>query len=137
MTRKSPYILVTDDDPEDQEMLADRFRRRNPGVEVECLLNGYDALTYLHNCPSAELPVLMVIDYKMPGLTGAEVLKSIQHDDRYKNIPKIIWSTSNNREYMDRCMQSGADKYFTKPSDMPGFDKMIDYLTGFFYAKKQ
>jgi CheY-like chemotaxis protein len=136
MTRKSPYILITDDDPEDQEMLVDRFQRRNPGIGVECLPNGHDALNYLRNCPLAELPLLMVIDYKMPGLTGADVLKSIRDDDRYKNIPKIIWSTSNNSEYIDKCMQNGADKYFAKPSDMTGFDRMIDYLTHLFDTKK-
>lgn len=136
MSPKAPYILVTDDDPEDQEMLADHFRRRNPGIGVECLQNGYAALTYLRNCPSTELPLLMVIDYKMPGLTGADVLKSIRDDGRYKDIPKIIWSTSNNREYIDKCMQNGADKYFAKPNDMSEFDKMIDYLTRLFNAKK-
>jgi CheY-like chemotaxis protein len=135
MRHSDPYIFIAEDDPDDQEMLVDRFRRRNPKVGIKWLQNGSDAATYLRGCSPADLPHLILVDYKMPGLTGAEVLKSIQHDDRYKGIPKVVWSTSNNQEYIDNCLQHGADKYFTKPSDMPGFDRMVDYLICLFETK--
>lgn len=131
MTKQRPYILVADDDPEDQEMLAEQFRRRNPAVEVKCMADGYEVLDYLRVCPTEDLPELMVVDYKMPGMTGAEVLQSLQHEERYRKIPKVIWSTSNNQEYIDRSMKSGADKFFTKPMDMRAFDKMVDFLIAF------
>ena len=79
----------------------------------------------------------MVVDYKMPGLTGAEVLQSLQHGERYRNIPKVIWSTSNNQEYMDRSIKSGADQFFTKPMDMRSFDKMVDFLIQLLQAGRQ
>jgi CheY-like chemotaxis protein len=129
MEKQRSYILVADDDPEDQEMLTEQFRRRNPAVEVKCLADGYQVLDYLRVCPTEDLPELMVVDYKMPGLTGAEVLQSLQQEERYRNIPKVIWSTSNNQEYIDRSMKSGADKFFTKPMDMQAFDKMVDFLS--------
>jgi CheY-like chemotaxis protein len=129
MKKQRSYILVADDDPEDQEMLTEQFRRRNPAVEVKCLADGYQVLDYLRVCPTEDLPELMVVDYKMPGLTGAEVLQSLQQEERYRNIPKVIWSTSNNQEYIDRSMKSGADRFFTKPMDMQAFDKMVDFLS--------
>jgi len=110
-------------------MLAEEFRRRNPAVEVKCLADGYQVLDYLRVCSTEDLPELLVVDYKMPGLTGAEVLQSLQQEERYRNIPKVIWSTSNNQEYIDRSMKSGADKFFTKPMDMQAFDKMVDFLS--------
>jgi CheY-like chemotaxis protein len=128
MTKQRPYILVADDDPEDLEMLAERFRRRNPDIDVKCLPDGYQFLDYLRICPIEELPELMVLDYKMPGITGAEVLQSIQEKERYQNIPKVVWSTSNNQEYRDQSMKSGASQFLTKPADIRAFDEMVDLL---------
>jgi CheY-like chemotaxis protein len=126
------YILLADDDPEDREMFADRFHSRNPEVAVQCVTSGYEALTYLDNCPSGNLPQLILIDYKMPGLTGQEVLHKLQHDSRFAGIPKVVWSTSNNQEFIDKSLQSGAERYFTKPADMRGFDRMVDQITQLF-----
>jgi CheY-like chemotaxis protein len=137
MTKQQPYILVADDDPEDQEMLAEQFRRRNPDVEVIFLADGYQVLDYLRVCPTENLPEGMVVDYKMPGITGAEVFQTLQHEERYRKIPKVIWSTSNNQEYIDRSLSSGADKFFTKPVDMRTFDKMVDFLSHLFKVGRQ
>lgn len=128
MTAERPYILLADDDLDDQEMLVDRFRRKNPEVAFRSVSNGYEALDYLRNCPNEDLPGLIVIDYKMPGITGAEVLRLILQEKRLNHIPKVIWSTSSNREYIDKAMNSGADLYFTKPLDMPSFDNLVAKL---------
>jgi len=115
-------------------MLAERFRRRNPDVRFRWMANGYEVLDFLRNCSTEDLPQLMVIDYKMPGITGAEVLQCIQHEDRYRHIPKVVWSTSSNQEYIDQALNSGADKYFTKPHDMRTFDKMVEFMSQLFQS---
>jgi CheY-like chemotaxis protein len=118
-------------------MLVERFHQRHPAVEVKCLADGYQVLDYLRVCPTEDLPEVMVVDYKMPGLTGAELLQSLQQEERYRKIPKIIWSTSNNQEYVDRSMKSGAHKFFTKPADIRAFDKMVDFLSQLLLAGKE
>jgi CheY-like chemotaxis protein len=137
MTTPEPYILVADDDPDDQEMLAERFRRSHPDIRFQWLSNGYEVLDYLRSCSNEELPQLMVIDYKMPGMTGAEVLQCIQHEERFRHIPKVVWSTSNNKEYVDKALNSGADDYFAKPADMASFDKLVRQLNELFRAGKR
>ena len=137
MTIPEPYILVADDDPDDQEMLAERFRRSDPTVRFRWVANGYEVLDFLRSCPNEELPRLMVIDYKMPGMTGAEVLQCIQHEERFRQIPKVVWSTSANKEYVDKALNSGADDYFAKPADMASFDKLVGQLTELFRAGKR
>ena len=137
MKKEGPYILVADDDPDDQEMLAERFQRVHPAAGVRLMSNGYQVLDYLRNCPTEDLPELLVVDYKMPGITGAEVLQAIQHEERYRHLPKVVWSTSNNQEYIDRAMNSGADKYFTKPHDMRSFDKMVEFLSQLFQSRQK
>ena len=137
MKIERPYILVADDDPDDQEMLAERFQRVHPAAGVRFMSNGYQVLDYLRNCPTEDLPEVLVVDYKMPGITGAEVLQAIQHEERYRHLPKVVWSTSNNQEYIDRAMNSGADKYFTKPHDMRTFDKMVEFLSQLFQSRQR
>lgn len=135
MTAERPYILLADDDPDDQEMLAERWRRRNPGIRLQFVINGYEALDFLRNCPNDDLPKLLVVDYKMPGITGADLLKVIQHEERFRHMPKVVWSTSNNQEYIDKSLKSGADQYFTKPQDMSSFDRLVGKLTELFSQK--
>jgi len=137
MTDVKPYILVADDDPDDQEMLVERFQRRNPDVGFRLTANGFEILEYLRNCPNEDLPRLIVIDYKMPGMNGAEVLTVIQGEDRFRHIPKVVWSTSSNQEYIDKALNSGADMYFTKPLDMVSFDKLVAKLNELFRAGKK
>jgi CheY-like chemotaxis protein len=137
MKNRGPYILVADDDPDDREMLAERFRRLHPAVRVELMENGYELLDFLRDCPTDGLPELLVVDYKMPGITGAEVLDALRNDERYLNLPKIVWSTSNNQEYIDRAMKSGADKYFTKPQDMPTYDILVEFLSHLFESRQK
>jgi len=137
MRNGRPYILVADDDPDDQEMLVERFRRLHPAAGMELVANGYEVLNYLRNCPEEELPELLVVDYKMPGITGAEVLDALQKDERYRDLPKIVWSTSNNQEYIDKAMKSGADRYFTKPHDMRAFDVMVEFLSKLFQSRQK
>ncbi|HET6255252.1 MAG TPA: response regulator [Puia sp.] len=137
MKRQEPYILVADDDPEDQELLAERFQRRNPDVHFRLMANGYEVLDYLRSCSTDDLPKLMVIDYKMPGMTGAEVLQNIRHEERLQHIPKVVWSTSTNREYIDKALNSGADKYFAKPADMRSFDQLVGELSQLYRSGKK
>jgi CheY-like chemotaxis protein len=136
MTSGKPYILVADDDPDDQEMLAERFSRSDPDIRFRWMSNGYEVLDFLRTCPADDLPGLMVIDYKMPGITGAEVLQGIQHEERFRRIPKVIWSTSDNQEYIDHALNSGADDYFAKPADMASFDKLVGQLIQLFRSGK-
>src|SRR6185312_4863385 len=132
MSRDAAYILIADDDPDDQEMLAERFLRLNPRARVEAVANGYEALSFLRDRHPGELPQLIVVDYKMPVLTGYDFLQAIKDNPRYAHIPKVVWSTSKNREYADKCRQSGALEYFTKPHDVKGLDKVVEEISELF-----
>jgi CheY-like chemotaxis protein len=136
MTDLQPYILIADDDPDDQEMLADEFRRKQPTAKVRLVANGFEALDFLRSRAANDLPQLMVIDFKMPGMTGAELISAMQLEERLRHIPKIVWSTSDNQEYIDRALKSGADKYFTKPSDMTSFSRIVEFLSQLFRSRR-
>ena len=109
-------VLLADDDLEDQEMLTEVIREIAPGIEVDTISNSREALSKLAGLTEAELPSLIILDYKMPYLNAAEVLEALAEDTRYTPIPKVCWSSSRREDDIRRCLKAGACNYFEKPS---------------------
>ena len=125
----SPYIALADDDVDDQEMLAHQILKSHPGIPFKFFKNGVEVTRYLEHCPTPDLPAILILDYKMPIQTGADVLKTLQRDSRYDAVTKIVWSTSGNHQYVSECLQYGAERYFTKPNNMQQLDDIVTQLT--------
>jgi CheY-like chemotaxis protein len=111
-------ILAVDDDFEDLELMEDTLRQLEPGVSFNKLSNGAEVLPYLDRLTDAELPCLIILDYNMPEMTGAQVLSSLCELSRYESIPKVVLSTSDAPAYVKECMKNGATQYFVKPASM-------------------
>ena len=109
-------VLLADDDLEDQEMLTEVIREMDPGVTVDTVSDGREALAKLTGLADAELPSLIILDYKMPYLNAAEVLEALAKHPRYAAIPKVCWSSSRREDDIRRCLSAGACNYFQKPS---------------------
>ena len=129
MNKDLPYLLLADDDPDDRDALIQPFVQQNPNVRVIVMGDGQELLNFLGDCPGDALPVLILMDYKMPILTAAEVLEKLAEDDRYTEIPKLVWSTSNRAEYVDRCVRHGATAYFAKPSSLAELATIVERMT--------
>ena len=127
-------ILMADDDPEDLELIEDAVLHVRPDATLHKVHSGKNAIEYLHAQNDSELPCLMILDYNMPELNGAEVLSALKAHARYKNIPKLILSTSNAPLHVHECLTNGAAEYFVKPTNMKELDalvkKMLVYCNG-------
>lgn len=111
------HILLADDDHEDQELLKEAILQEHPNTDVASVWNGQELFSYLETCPDETLPCLILLDYKMPVLNGPEALDRLRDDPRYASIPKVVWSTSSQQQYVDTCLQKGAARFFTKPNN--------------------
>ena len=116
MIQKQKHILLADDDQEDLELLTEVLLHLEADARLHTVNNGSMVLEYLNKVPENEMPSLIVLDYNMPNMNGAEVLEQLCKDPRFQDIPKIIWSTSNNSNYIKECMEKGATSYFVKPA---------------------
>lgn len=107
-------FLLADDDADDQQLLAEALQRTNPHIILRAVSSVREALAYLKD-HSSELPQLLIVDYNMPDYTGAEFLDILAAHPAYRNIPVVIWSTSDAEMFKSVCEQKGALQYFKKP----------------------
>src|SRR5947208_8454091 len=104
-------ILVVDDDAMSRKILAQLLTSAGYGCR-DCE-GGAQALQIIH----AEPPSLLLLDFDMPGLNGAEVLKRLRSDNdpAVAQIPTIMLTAHGSEESEVRCLQAGADDFATKP----------------------
>jgi len=110
------FILLADDDQEDLELLSEVILQMEGDTKLHMVYNGSMVMDFLGTAKDSELPSLIVLDYNMPNMNGAEVLEQLSKNPRYQKIPRIVWSTSNNSNYIKECMEKGATSYFVKPA---------------------
>lgn len=109
-------IFVVDDDKEDQAILGEYFAEVGIAEKVHYFENGEAALNFLKAIRDDEyLPRLIVLDLNMPILNGTQTLLQLKRDPRYRKIPVIVFSTSENENERRKCLNYGADAYMVKP----------------------
>jgi len=113
---KAWKILLVDDDAEDRAIIEDAMASVNTEGIIYFAENGEQALAILDTFLDAEnTPCLVVLDLNMPKMNGTETLRNMKKNERFREIPVIIYSTSINSLEKEKCMQLGAHDYITKP----------------------
>ncbi len=110
-------VLLVDDETEFVQVLSDRLQARELGSHV--VFNGQQALDVLID----ENPEVMVVDLKMPGVDGFEVLR--QTKEKNPNTEVIILTGQGSEEDQKRCMELGAFAYLKKPVDIEEMTKTM------------
>ena len=127
----NPSILIGEDDIDDQEILLDIFKDFNESIELQFVNNGKQLINYLIEMEKIALPCLILLDYNMPELNGEEILKKINMNERFIDIPKIVWITSNSNNYRERCIDAGAVEYLVKPSTIQSLKDTLLHIISF------
>ena len=122
------FILLGEDDPDDQEMLKDVFSSIDNSFILFFVDTGKEVISALDKLVPGQPPCLLVLDYNMPGMNGAEILKQLGSDTRFSSIPKVIWSTSGSEEFKKTCFRLGAKDYIIKPSSHKDLEKIARYM---------
>jgi CheY-like chemotaxis protein len=120
-----PYILLADDDPDDLFFFTSRLSLNHPGINVETFPDGDLVLEFLSAKPHDELPRLVLLDYKMPRISGIEVLRTLSASQRFNHLPVVIWTTSERLIEAEECKKHGAAGYFIKPNSENELDPII------------
>lgn len=119
------FILIAEDDADDRFLLRSAFKENNFNDELLFVENGVELMDYLYSADrnsEAIFPHFILLDLNMPKKDGREALREIKQNERFKQIPVIIFSTTNNEIEMKRCYELGANSYITKPNS---FENLI------------
>jgi phosphoserine phosphatase RsbU/P len=110
-THEGEVILVADDDATSRRLLARTLS--NAGFACQESSDGIETLKLVE----AQLPALLLLDFDMPGLNGAEVLKRLRanEDPAVAQLPAIMLTGYGGEESEVRCLEAGADDFVTKP----------------------
>ena len=81
-----------------------------------------------------KLPCLILLDYNLPEMSGAEILAKLKEMPQFDSTVKVVWSTSNSPVYKKKCMELGAYSYIVKPTGIAGIraiaKQLIDICIG-------
>ena len=132
MTEK--IILLVEDNPDDVELTIRAFKKNNIGNKVIVAKDGVEALDYLFGTgvhakrDVKDLPVVILLDLKLPRIDGLEVLKSIRQNELTSLLPVVILTSSAEEKDKINGYKMGANSYIRKPVEFDQFAKAIKHL---------
>ena len=124
-------ILLAEDDIDDQELLAEAFSEIDPAIQLNSFSTGKKFLNHLEKLPDSEIPNMIILDYNIPEINGAEILEKLESDKRYHHVVKLVWSTSNSALYENSCLSLGAKAYLVKPSNITALMDLAKKMLSF------
>jgi CheY-like chemotaxis protein len=132
------HILLVEDDLHDVELTLEALDENNLANSVFVVHDGEEALDYLY-CREkfagrkSGAPIVVLLDLKMPKVSGLEVLKIIKADEQLKTIPVVVLTSSREEPDLIETYKYGVNAYVVKPVDFAEFSKAVKQL-GIFWA---
>ena len=143
VTVKKNLILLVEDNPTDELLTIEALKEHHMPVEVIVARNGAEALDYIfgtgkyadRNC--IELPSFILLDLKLPKISGLSVLKKIRSDDRTRIVPVVILTSSKEEQDMVESYSLGANSYIQKPVNYQEFSVIAEQLGIYWFTLNQ
>jgi two-component system, response regulator len=136
-------ILLVEDDADDLELALRVFRKYDLADRVAVVRDGAEALAYLFaegaysRLASDENPRLVLLDLDLPRLHGLEVLRRIRTNERTRNIPVVVLTSSTDQGDLGDCYRSGSNSYVVKPVDSAEFEAAVASLGSYWLELNQ
>ncbi|HLO66313.1 MAG TPA: response regulator [Holophaga sp.] len=128
-------LLIADDDPRDVELALLALGAAGLGARVDVVRDGEGVLDYLRARGREALPAAILLDLKMPGMHGAEVVRAIRADNACRAVPVVIFTSSRHERDVEACQAAGANAYVVKPVDFQDFTEAVANLGAFWLGR--
>jgi len=135
-------ILLVEDSLRDAELILDALEPQQIASGVTHLRDGAEALDYPYRrgdfagC-SHGLPVLMLLDLKLPKMDGLEVLRQIKGDAALKMIPVVMMTSSRQEQDLLRSYELGVNAYVVKPMKFQDFVAAVKEVSAFWVVTNE
>jgi CheY-like chemotaxis protein len=127
-------ILAAEDEETDRFILNLAFARAKLPHPVVTVRSGRECVDYLSGVgslvdrPLHSLPTLLLLDLKMPGMHGFEVLEWLATRPQFKDLPVVVLSSSSDASDIQKALQLGARDYIVKPHSLDELVKVLQRL---------
>jgi len=124
-------VLLVEDSPQDAQLTMRALKEHNLADNVRWVKDGAEALDFIFaqgayaSRSLSSQPKVIMLDLKMPKVSGIEVLEKIKADERTKKIPVVILTSSQEDVDLKRTYELGANSYIVKPVDFDNFSKSV------------
>lgn len=129
-----PVILLVDDNPHDTILIRLAFRKVGIIDSIQLVKDGGEAMRYINGDDkygdrrTYPPPTLVLLDLKMPGTNGFEVLKWIRSNEAFEDLVVVVMSGSRDDADIQRAYELGANSYLIKPTKFEDLVKMMESL---------
>lgn len=128
-TRREVRILIAEDDDGHAELIRDSLKEAGVTNEIIRFADGQETVEYLLTNPELDSrPCLLLLDIRMPRMDGIDVLKRLRSNQRTRNIPVIMLTTTDDPREIRQCYELGCNCYVTKPVDYQKFSEVMNRL---------
>ncbi len=134
-------VLYADDEDNDVFIMRRAFRKLALRANLQVVTDGGEARDYLAGdesyCDRAKFPFphLVVLDLKMPRLSGLEVLQWARTQPTMSRVPIVLWTSSNQDRDIQAALQHGANGFFVKPPSLEKWVQTVDILAKSFLSE--
>lgn len=137
MFNKFINILLVEDNPDDVELTMHALKKSNIANPIEVVRDGQEAIDYLfykgkYLNSKHSLPNLILLDLKLPKVTGIEILHKIKNDRKLKLIPVVVLTSSKEENDIMKSYDLGVNSYIRKPVDFDQFVETVKQI-GFYW----
>lgn len=138
MANNEVQILIIEDSEEDVALILRALRKNNLANDVKVIDDGQEALDFLlekgayANAPKHEQPRVILLDLKLPKVSGVEILREVKSNESTRNIPIVVLTSSKELPDLEECYKLGVNSYIVKPVEFETFLKVVTEL-GFYW----
>jgi two-component system, response regulator len=128
------YILLVEDNPDDEELTLLSLRKNNLAHDIVVVRDGVEAIEFLFGNgqyagrDTSQAPTVILLDLKLPKLDGLGVLKRLRADDRTRNLPVVVLTSSSQDADVLASYNLGANSYVRKPVEFGAFVEAVSSL---------
>jgi len=143
MDNQEVDILLVEDSIQDAELTIRSLRKNNVAKHIVHLKDGAAALDFLfgrgkyEGRNTANRPKVILLDLKMPKVSGLEVLEQMAADPLTASVPVVVLTSSKENPDVERAYKLGANSYIVKPVDFDSFQKVVGDLGVYWLQNNQ
>jgi two-component system, response regulator len=132
-------IILVEDNPADVEMTLEALHENHLANRVKVLSDGEEAINYIFrqgqyaDCGICEHPALILLDLNLPKISGIEILNRIRADERTKNIPVVVLTSSRLDKDRIESYNLGVNSYIVKPVEFDNFAHAVAQI-GYYWV---